>query len=70
MTLIENLKQQVNELTENVNTMRAPEGLQNLCQVQMPKDFEFPLSSLEEVDKIEEWLIQDQNRNAQEMIVS
>lgn len=55
LTLMETMKQQMNQLSMNVSVimarMAAPEPV-----VEMPEEISLPLASLEEVDHFEGWL--------------
>ena len=55
LTLMENMKQQMNQLSSTMSIIMARMGPADLV-VEMPEEISFPLASLEEVDQFEEWL--------------
>ncbi|KAK7886514.1 hypothetical protein WMY93_026135 [Mugilogobius chulae] len=61
MTLLENLKQQVNQLSAIANILlaRNTSGLEPSAE--MPEEIKFPLASLDELDQFEDWITSPAN---------
>lgn len=70
LTLLENLKHQVNQLSTGMNLVMS--RLNTTCDttLEMPDDVSLPLSSLAEVDSFENWLNDPANALKKKQIVS
>ncbi|XP_076867067.1 uncharacterized protein LOC143518469 [Brachyhypopomus gauderio] len=57
LLLLENIKQQVSQLSATVGFLMTRVGSTPQLQCEMPEEFQFPLDSIDEVDQFEVWIV-------------
>ncbi|XP_041915413.1 uncharacterized protein LOC121680240 isoform X2 [Alosa sapidissima] len=70
LLLLENIKQQVNQLATTVNVVLARLGTRDGQPTYEMPDFQFPLDSIEEVRRFEEWLQNPQHDCKKQALVT
>uniref|UniRef100_A0A8C6SMU4 DUF4806 domain-containing protein n=1 Tax=Neogobius melanostomus TaxID=47308 RepID=A0A8C6SMU4_9GOBI len=70
LTLLENIKQQVNQLSSVVNILVARTNPEQEQAAEMPEEITFPLTSTDEVENFETWLQEPQNINKKKQMIA
>lgn len=70
LLLLENMKQQLSQLSTNVNILMARTGSAGQEPVGMPEELQFPLDTTQEVDDFENWLKNPDNGKKKQNLVS